>query len=96
MKRTKPKLIGEILGEFFQRPYVARKIAEGKLPEIWQEVVGPHVANLTTSFRLENGILHVSVASSVVRQELFYRRDELMQQLNTRAGYKFINSIIVR
>lgn len=96
MKRTKPKLIGEILGEFFQRPYVARKIAEGKLPEIWRDIVGQHVANLTTSFRLENGILYVGVASSVVRQELFYRRDELMQQLNTRAGYKFVNSIIVR
>ena len=31
MKRTEPKLIGDILREFFERPYVARKVAEAAI-----------------------------------------------------------------
>ena len=64
-------LMGDLLEEFFARPYVAAKVAEGRLPDTWREVVGDAVANLTTDLRLENRILYVRLQSSVVRQELF-------------------------
>ncbi|MBQ2142866.1 MAG: DUF721 domain-containing protein [Alistipes sp.] len=96
MRRTQTRLIGDILEEFFKRPYVARKIAEGKLPEFWREIVGEHVAMLTNDVRLEHGILHVSVSSSVVRNDLFYRRDQLAQLINERAGVHLVNAVIIR
>lgn len=96
MKRTRTRLIGEVLEEFFKRPYVAAKVAEGRLPEYWREIVGEYAAQETRDLRLENHILYVSVSSSVLRNELFYRRDHLMQLLNERAGIRLINVIIVR
>ena len=63
MRRTQTRAIGDILEEFFKRPYVARKIAEGKLPEFWREVVGEHVASLTNEVRLANNILYVRLYS---------------------------------
>lgn len=96
MKRTEPKILGDILREFFERPFVARKLAEGRLPEFWAEVVGTHIASLTHTFELKNGILYVGISSSVARQEIFFRRDELMTILNERSGHKIINAIIVK
>ncbi len=96
MKRTRTKPIGEILEEFFKRPYVAAKVAEGRLPEYWREIVGEYVAEQTHSLRLDNHILYVTVRTGVVRNELFYRRDELQKLLNDRAGIRLINAIIIR
>ena len=48
-------LMGDLLEEFFARPYVAAKVAEGRLPDTWREVVGDAVANLTTDLRLRIG-----------------------------------------
>ena len=96
MKRTEPKILGDILREFFERPFVARKLAVGRLPELWAEVVGTHIASLTHTFELKNGILYVGISSSVARQEIFFRRDELMTILNERSGHKIINAIIVK
>lgn len=96
MRRTKTLLMGELLDEFFRRPYVAAKVAEGKLPELWRQVVGPRAADETTELRLENHILHVRIRSSVLRQELFYQRDALRDELNARAGVQLINAVIVR
>lgn len=96
MRRTKTQTIGELLEEFFKRPYVAAKIAEGRMPEYWRKIVGEVTARHTREVKLENHILYVSVDSSVVRQELFYRRDHLMQLLNERAGHHLINAIIIR
>lgn len=96
MKRTEPTLVGDILREFFERPFVARKLAEGRLPDLWQEVVGTHIASLTHTFELKQGILYIGISSPVARQEIFFRRDELMTILNQRSGYRLINAIIVK
>ena len=88
--------MGDLLEEFFQRPYIAAKIAEGKLPETWRAVVGNRTADETTELRLENHILHVRVRSSVLRQELFYQREALKKELNARSGVRLINAVIIR
>ncbi len=96
MRRTKTMLMGDLLDEFFRRPYVAAKVAEGRLPELWREVAGDHAADQTTELRLENHILHIRIRSSVLRQELFYQRESLQQALNEKAGIRLINAVIIR
>lgn len=96
MRRTKTMLMGDLLEEFFKRPHIAAKVAEGKLPDTWREVVGDRAAKLTTELRLEKNILHVRIQSSVLRSELFYQRDALRDELNRRAGVRLINAVIIR
>ena len=96
MRRTKTQLMGDLLEEFFQRPYIAAKVAEGKLPETWRAVVGDRIANETTELRLENHILHVRLRSSILRQELFYQREALRDALNEKSGVRLVNAVIIR
>ena len=96
MRRTKTMLMGDLLEEFFRRPYIAAKVAEGKLPDTWRAVVGDRAADLTSELRLERRILHVRIQSSVLRQELFYQRDALRDELTRRSGVAFIHAVIVR
>ena len=83
MRRTKAMLMGDLLEEFFARPYVAAKVAEGRLPDTWREVVGDAVANLTTDLRL-------------VRQELFYQREALRDRINEVSKVRLVNAVIVK
>ncbi len=96
MRRTKTLLMGDLLDEFFKRPYIAAKVAEGKLPDTWRGIVGDYAAAETTELRLERHILFVRVRSSVLRSELFFQRDALRDEINRRSGLRLINSIIIR
>lgn len=96
MRRTKTMLVGDVLKEFFSRPYVAAKVAEGRLPDTWREIVGDRVADLTISLKLENRVLTAHISSSVVRSELFYRRESLMQEINRLSGVRLVNVVIIR
>ena len=96
MKRTNAQPIGEVLEEFFSRPYIAAKIAEGRLPETWRAVVGESASSQTTELRLENHVLYARILSSVVRQELFYRRDAIATEINRRLGVKLVNVVIIK
>lgn len=96
MRRTKTLLMGDLLDEFFKRPYVAAKIAEGKLPDTWRAVVGDRAADLTTELRLERHILHIRIQSSVLRSELFYQRDALRDAINRHSGIQLVRSVVIR
>ncbi len=96
MRRTKTLLMGDLLEEFFKRPYIAAKVAEGKLPDTWRMIVGDRVADLTSELRLENHILHVRLQSSVIRSELFYQREALKEEINRRSGIRLVNAVIIR
>ena len=96
MRRTKTMLMGDLLEEFFKRPYVAAKVAEGKLPDTWREIVGDRAADATTELRLERHILHVRIQSSVLRSDLFYQRDLLCEEINRRSGLRLVHAVIIR
>ena len=96
MRRTETLHIGDVLNEFFSRPYVAAKVAEGRLPDTWREVVGERVASLTSSLRLENHVLYAHITSSVVRSELFYRREALVAEINRVSGVRIVNVVIIK
>ncbi len=96
MRRTETLHIGDVLNEFFSRPYVAAKVAEGRLPDTWREVVGERVASLTSSLRLENHVLYAHLTSSVVRAELFNRREALAAEINRISGVRLVNVVIIK
>lgn len=96
MRRTKTLMMGELLDEFFKRPYVAAKVAEGKLPETWRAIVGDRAADETVELRLDKHILQVRIRSSVLRSELFFQREALCKEINRRSGIRFVNAVIIR
>ncbi len=75
---------------------MSERLCEARVPEAWRKLTGEAVMSLTRSLEVKNGILHVAMSSSVARQEIFMRREELRRQLNTELGAAVIRSIIVR
>ncbi len=96
MRRTKTLLMGDLLKEFFSRPYIAATVAEGKRPDTWREIVGERAAAETVELKLENRVLYVRIRSSILRSELFYQREALRREINERSGVKFVNVVIIR
>lgn len=87
--------MGQLLDEFFERPYIKSKVAVGKLPDTWREIVGDRVAE-QSEVKWENYVLYVKVRSSILRSELFYQRDALCRQINEKSGIKIVNVVIIR
>lgn len=89
-------LMGELLDEFFKRPYVAAKVAEGKLPDTWRRIVGDQAADQTTELRLERRVLRVRIHSSVLRSELLWQREALRDAINRESGLQLVSEVDIR
>ena len=97
MKRTHARPLGELLQEFYnEHPELRQKILEVRVVRAWGEVLGLSVSKATRSLYVRQGILYVSVDSSVLRNELMLNRAHLVEKLNECAGAAVIREIVVR
>lgn len=97
MRKTTPTRIGDLWNDFLkERPDVARRIGEARAVEAWGEVVGPMVAYFTTSVSVERGVLTAKISSAAARSEIFMRRAELKEALNSKVGTNVIRTVIIK
>lgn len=88
--------MGDVLEEFFSRPYIAARIAESKIADTWRIILGDTIADMTSDLRIENHILFAKVESSVIRHELFMQREGLKAEINRISKVRIVNSVIIK
>ena len=97
MRKTTPLSVGELLNEFFQKdPTASYRMAEARVALVWEALVGRTIASHTTSIKVEKGVMYVRISSSVARNEIFMRREELKDAVNTAVGMRVVNVVIVK
>lgn len=88
---------GELWAEFLQtNPAASRHLAEARAAEVWESLVGSAIASRTTSIKVEKGVMYVRISSSVARNEIFMRREELKDAVNKAVGMRIVNVLIVK
>lgn len=96
MKRTNTQTISDILKDFFQEnPAVEEKLAESRLINSWESILGSTVLRYTENLYIKNKTLYVRISSAILRNELSLCRSDLIRKLNDAAGMDVINNMII-
>ncbi len=97
MKRKNTQAIGEVLRDIFEEnTELYEKILEIRIQRAWGEVLGSMVLQYTRNIYVKDRILHVSLSSSVLRNELTLCRERLVKSLNDYARASVIDDIVIR
>ena len=96
MKRTDPKLIADVIGDFMQQEDIETAVLEHKALQLWSQVVGPGVNRMTTERYVEDGVIRVKISSAALRNDLMLSRSSIIAQLNKLVGKPVIREIVFR
>lgn len=97
MRKRNTESISEVLRQFFEEnQFFKRKFAESRAVTGWSKLLGSMISSYTTNIYLRNGVLYVSLSSSVLRSELMMAKDKLITKLNEHAGMPVVNDIVFR
>ena len=77
------KTISSVFRGLFKDMGIEKPIEQHKAVNVWSEVVGDRVAEISTAEKIENGILTVSVKTPVWRNELVFLKADIIKKLNT-------------
>ena len=96
MKRIYTQAIGAVLDDFFsQNPELADKLAETRLINAWNTVLGVSISRFTDKLFIKKRTLYVHLTSAVLKSEIMMCREQLIIKLNKEAGRNVIDSIIL-
>lgn len=86
MKRRYPQPISQIIDQAFEMVGAADTMRRQRLCAFWPDIVGPGVNRLTTRRFVDDKTLHVYITSAVVKNELMFQRQALIDALNRAIG----------
>lgn len=94
MKRNNTESIGNLIRQFMRQEGLESPLNEYRLIQGWKEVLGPGIASYTNNLFIRNQTLYVHLTSSVLRQELMMKREQIIKNLNQHIGAQVIVNII--
>lgn len=96
MKGNNNRLIGDIIRKLMKNPKLAGKLDELDALQAWEEIIGKQICKYVTDQKIYKGTLYIKLKSAVVRNELSYKKSELIIQINNRLGKKILTNIIMK
>jgi len=96
MRRSETVNISEIIKAILKEQGLEDKLAENRLINSWEEILGKSVGRYTKNLYIKDQTLFIQLSSSVVRNELMMIREDIVKRLNEKAGKTIIKSIVLR
>ena len=82
--------IGDALVQYLRESGLEKPVMEAQVEELWPQVMGSVVTNLTRSVEVKGGVLYVRVNSAALKAQLFENRFELIRKMNAALGADFL------
>jgi len=79
-----------------KNPKLADRLDELDALEVWKELIGKQLQNYITDARMIQGSLLIKVKSAPLRNELSYKKTDLIKQINTKLGKEVVKEIVLK
>lgn len=97
MKRNNDHVkISDALQDFVSQNKLQTGLDKVNARDVWNQQMGPAIEKYTTSLKLEKDTLYVQLSSSVLREELSYGKEKIINNLNEALGKNLIKKLILR
>ena len=81
------------INSFLNKHGLKKGVNQNTAIVLWNEVVGEKISKNTEAISVEHGILTVNVSNPTWRQELVFKQQEIIKQLNTKLGQNTIKEV---
>ena len=88
--------IEDILKEFVKTNNLQTGLDKVNVREAWSNLMGNGVNNYTTAIELKHENLYVQLSSSVLREELSYGSEKIINMLNESIGKDVVKKLVLR
>ncbi|TNE53053.1 MAG: DUF721 domain-containing protein [Bacteroidetes bacterium] len=92
-REQEERSLGDVITRIMKAYQLDDKMIEMDVLARWEELMGRAVAVRTKKISIRNGVLHLELDSSVMREELMYGKSIIIQRINETAGKELIRDV---
>lgn len=88
--------LGDAISQIFKEEKLDEKYSIFAIRNGWESIVGKTVAKHTTQINYAQGILFVSIASPIIRNETAYVKESIIEKVNKFVGKRLIKELVLK
>jgi hypothetical protein len=88
--------LSEALQNFVSTNKLQTGLDKVNAKDVWNREMGSAIEKYTTAIKLDGSTLYIQLSSSVLREELSYGKERIINRLNEALGKVLIKKLILR
>lgn len=96
MRRNNINTIGQVIKKLMGNNKLSKRLDDLNVLDVWSNIIGKDLEKYIKSTKLIDDKLHVKLRSSIVRNEISYKKTELIQRINKQLNKDVVNDIILK
>ena len=88
--------LSSVMRKILRNPKLSDRLLKLDILEIWNAIIGENLQKYVIDAKVYKGKLFVKLESSNLRNEFSYRKTDILKQINSRLGKKYITEIIFK
>ena len=88
--------LSDALKDFVETNNLQKGLDKIEVHDAWVKLMGKGVNSYTTAIQLQRDTLYVQLSSSVLREELSYGKEKIINMLNEALGKEVIKKLVLR
>ena len=96
MRRNNTNTIGQIIKKILSNNKLSKRLDVLNVLDVWNNIIGKDLEKYIKSTKLVDDKLYVKLRSSIVRNEMSYKKTQLIQRINKKLNKEVIKDIILK
>jgi hypothetical protein len=87
-------VISDLLKEIFSRYELGDRLTEMDIIRTYRVIVGDLISKLTKEAKVKNKTLYLKISSAALKNELFYKKEDLVNRINRDLNCEALETIV--
>ena len=96
MQRTNTNSMSLLIEQFIKEEGLAEGLRTVRIYKAWDLVVGDAGAKATANKFFKDGTLYCTISSSMIRTQLFYRKEDIIVMMNKILNGDIVEKLILK
>jgi predicted nucleic acid-binding Zn ribbon protein len=88
--------LGDAISQLFKQEKLDVKISQFTVKNSWKEIVGDVVSRNTSAIYFNDKTIFITLSNAALKEELSFRKDLLISNINKFCGYRLVEEIVIR
>lgn len=96
LRRQKTDILSNLLKGYIKEMELEDGLLKVRIYQTWNLIVGERVSKATVAKSFYGGVLYCNINSSTLRTQLYYRKDDIIAQINKMLNEHVVSNIVMR
>lgn len=96
MRNQNESPLGDIVKQFTEEYRLKDRLNQVEVIRIWEICMGPMIQKNTREIKFKDGVLQIKIESAPLKQELEFRKKQILARLNEEIGHELVVDVLIR